>query len=205
MYQNISKKVYLSRGKFEKARRSEAGLEMLDDYFIRNGYSIIYPEKLALSTLIKAIRRADIVAAESGTCAHNFLFCNEGQKVTVIERQVYVNDAQTAIDRVRCLHATYVEAALTIQPVCHGQGPFILAFTPFFEAYSKDRNEVPPERRYLSSTYLKTLLQKYRQMKKYIQDDELLNPRTTKLFEESKKMTRKLLTDGLLTDCKIDE
>ena len=202
-----SKKIYLSRHRFMKAVQSESGLDMLEDYFSGNGYKILFPECQPLTETICAIREADAVASESGSCAHNFLFCREGQKVTVIERQAFINDAQASIDRVRRLNTTYVEAALTIAKIYHGKGPFLIAYTPYFRNYAEYLGELPPNDRYLSMEYLKTLEAEYHSMQKRIPKDHpgCNDSRAEELLEHSMKMTEDILKYGLHTHCEADK
>ena len=198
---------FFSDDRFMKAVQSESGLDMLEDYFSGNGYKILFPECQPLTETICAIREADAVASESGSCAHNFLFCREGQKVTVIERQAFINDAQASIDRVRRLNTTYVEAALTIAKIYHGKGPFLIAYTPYFRNYAEYLGELPPNDRYLSMEYLKTLEAEYHSMQKRIPKDHpgCNDSRAEELLEHSMKMTEDILKYGLHTHCEADK
>jgi hypothetical protein len=154
-------KIFLSRSSFEKARRTEVGLDMLDNYFMRNGYEIIHPECLSLVDLIIKIYFSTQCTAESGSVAHNFLFCHSEQNTVVIERQTIVNDAQTSIDRVRELNTKYIDGHLTIFPIYTGAGPFFLYHTPCFEKYTDDMGYLSPLPKYKSTIYLKKYLEHY--------------------------------------------
>lgn len=155
------KKIYLSRGKFEKALDTESGLDMLDNYFSKNGYEIVYPEEVHLTDLIVKLRNAEECAAESGTVAHNFLFCCDNQSVIIVERQMLVNDAQASIDYVRSLHTTYIDGHLTIYPVMPGSGPYFLYYTRQFADFTANRKYSPPDAKYVSDKYLRNCLKKY--------------------------------------------
>ena len=92
-------RVYLSRRHvYDKKhfyggeRYREYGLDMLDDYFTRNGFRIVYPERLSLPELIVLLRNAKTVASESGSCAHNLLFLPTGASDIIIERHALGND-----------------------------------------------------------------------------------------------------------------
>ena len=113
---------------------------------------------MSLAELIVRLQAADECASESGTAAHNFLFCRTGQRVMIMERQTVVNDAQTSIGQVRALHTTYVDSHLTVKPIYTGAGPFFLYYTPWMELLSEDRGYSPPEQRFRSRTYIEKCL-----------------------------------------------
>lgn len=77
-------KVYFSRSRWGKA---EFGLDMMDDFFAKNGFQIIYPETLTLTQMIFIIQKADTLAAVSGTAAHNILFGKDGQELIINDLQ----------------------------------------------------------------------------------------------------------------------
>lgn len=154
-------KIYLSRGQFKKALEAEAGLDMLDDYFQRNGFKVVYPEKISLGEMILAIRNARVCAAESGTVPHNMLFAEDGQNLIIVERQSIVTEIQTDVDRMKDLDVTYIDAHYTIYPVSGGYGPYILAFNRWLKQYSLDQGYLPPSKVYLSKKYLKACFRQY--------------------------------------------
>lgn len=41
-------RLFFSRGNFQKAKETEIGLDMLDNFFENNGFTVLYPEKLSL-------------------------------------------------------------------------------------------------------------------------------------------------------------
>ena len=157
-------KVFLSRSKLVRAHSIECGLEMLDSYFANNGFCILYPEKLSLTELIGYLRNASVCAAESGTLPHNFLFCQDGKKVYVIERQTTINEIQANIDIIKTLDITYIDGHLTIYPGSAGYGPFFLAYNEPFKRFSYENNYLPPDQKYLTERVLKKNLQKYFKM-----------------------------------------
>ena len=159
--EKVSGKIYLSRGRFRKALQAETGLDMLDDYFARNGFELLYPEKTSLSEMICCIRNADICAAESGTVPHNMLFARDEQKLVIIERQSIVTEIQADIDRIKDLDVTYIDGHYTIYPVSAGYGPYMLAFNRWLKQYSLDHGYLPPAEEYLSENYLRTCFQQY--------------------------------------------
>ena len=158
-------RVFLSRSKLEKARKNEIGIDLLDDYFQRNGYEILYPESLSLTDMIGYLNRASVCAAESGTLPHNFLFCSDGKQVEIMERQTTINEIQTNIDQIKSLNVTYVDAHFTIYPTLAGWGPYFIAYTKQFSAFTKSRGYSPPDERFLTEKAIKKNLLSY--MKEY--------------------------------------
>ena len=151
-------KIYLSRGQFGKALEAEAGL---DNYFDRNGFAVLYPEKLSLGEMIFYIRNAKVCAAESGTVPHNMLFAADEQKLVIIERQSTITEIQADVDRIKNLDVTYIDAHYTIYPVSAGFGPYILAYNQWLELYSTDYGFLPPDKKYLTPRYLKACFSQY--------------------------------------------
>lgn len=148
----FSKKLFLSRSCFERARESEAGLDMLQNYFEKNGYEVIYPENVPLSKLIHKLQSAQECASESGTAAHNFLFCKTGQDVIVAERQSVVNEAQVSIDITRRLNTVYVDSHLTLD---YKTQPCFLYYTSYMQRITMDRGYLPPDPSFISIEYLR--------------------------------------------------
>lgn len=193
-----SDKIFLSRSKFNKARKTEVGLAMLDDYFIRNGYEIICPECISLSELILKIHSAKQCVAESGSVAHNFLFCQNEKETVVMERQTFVNDAQTSIDCVRKLKTKYVDSHLTIFPIYTGAGPFFLYYTSCFKEYTYDMGYLNPSPEYTTSTYLGKCLGNYIEMYKEIYERNLP-------FKGNEERFSELLNEAYLETCCVME
>ncbi len=163
-----SEKVFFSRSRFQKARKYEAGLDMLDDYFKRNGYEIIYPEQLSLEEMICKIRSAKWCASESGSTPHNMLFAADGQKLIVIERQSVINHVQSEIDKLKALDVIYIDGHFTVYPVPAGGGPFFLAYNDLFRQFTKDMNYCDPDSRFTSEAYIRKCVKQY--MKAYRKD-----------------------------------
>lgn len=110
-------KIYYSRSQFKKGMPFESGFDTLDDFFRRNGYTILYPEKVPLGRMISYIRNADVVASLSGSLPHNMLFARPGQKLEIVERLTINVDNQVGINRIMDLDVTYIDAHIPIYPV----------------------------------------------------------------------------------------
>lgn len=163
-----AEKVFFSRSHFPKAQMYEAGLGLLDNYFAKNGYLVVYPEQLGLAEMISIIRRAKLCSSESGSTPHNMLFAEDGQKLIIIERQSVINNVQSDIDVVRKLDVTYVDGHYTIYPVPTGGGPFFLAYNSWFRMFSHDMGYCDPDEQFISEKYIRKCLNHY--MKVYRKD-----------------------------------
>lgn len=159
--ENSYDKIFLSRSQFKKAQEAEAGLEFLDNYFEKNGYKVIYPEKISLSKLIFLLQNAKEIATESGTTPHNILFGYDGQKIVIVERQTIFNAVQANIDCIRKLNVTYIDGHYTIYPVTAGYGPYILAYNELFKKFSADNGYVSPDEYFSGERYLKKCVKQY--------------------------------------------
>ena len=159
MYDGCPEKIFLSRRFF--AEKTEVGVDMLDDFFLRNDYYVLYPEKVSLSELICFLDCAKICAAESGTLPHNFLFANDEKKIIIIERQDTINEIQVDVDKIKQLQVTYIDGFYTIYPVGAGYGPYYLAYNEYMCKYAQDNALLAPSPQYLLEKYTRTCVAKY--------------------------------------------
>lgn len=158
-------KIYFSRSQFAKGQQFEFGFSSLDNFFEKNGYTILYPEKVPLSRMIHYIRSANTVASLSGSLPHNMLFANNGQHIEIIERLVISDDNQTDVNRLRELHVTYVDANIPIYTIDF-VGPFIMGYTPELQRFANDNGYAAPDSQYLTKKHYKSCFRKY--VKSYI-------------------------------------
>ncbi len=162
-----SERIFLSRSRFKKARRTEAGIDMLDNFFEKNGYKIIFPELLSLSELICYLQNANECACASGTLPHNILFAKDDIHLTVVERQPVLNIAQCSIDFICNISVSYIDGFYSIFPVSHGFGPYFFAYNKYFKRFAEDTKLTPPDTEYKSECYLKKCLRLFFKVYKY--------------------------------------
>ena len=153
-------KIYFSRSQFQKGQPFEFGFDALDNFFAKNGYTILYPEKVPLSRMIHYIRSCQVVATLSGSLPHNMLFGRSGQKVEIIERLVISDDNQTDVNRMRDLDVVYVDANIPVYTIDF-VGPFIMGYTPELQRFAQDRGCQPPDERYLTKKHYKSCFVRY--------------------------------------------
>lgn len=158
-------KIYFTRSALENVSRKEYGLDMLDNYYEKNGYLVVSPEKLSLSHLIFLLRNAQTCASLSGTLPHNLLFAEDGKELVVIERNILNNEIQVDINRMKKLSVIYIDANIGVYPINLGYGPFIMTYHGRLEQFSKDYGYIPPDDKYLTKKYLDSCFKRY--MKEY--------------------------------------
>ncbi|MCD8026989.1 MAG: glycosyltransferase family 61 protein, partial [Clostridiales bacterium] len=152
-------RIFFTRSQLKGASKSEFGLDMLDDYFRKNGFEIIAPERISLSKMIFLIRNAEVCASISGTLAHNMIFANDQQHLIIIERGVRTTYYQMGINHLRCLKITYIDANFCFYPLYHS--PFVFAYIGKLEEFTKDNAYLPADEKYYSKKYLKKLFKDY--------------------------------------------
>ncbi len=157
-------KIYYSRSQLAKGLPFEFGFDALDNFFEKNGYSILYPEKVPLGQMIHYIRNAQVVASLSGSLPHNMLFANNGQRLEIVERLVISDDNQTDVNRMRQLQVTYIDANIPLYTIDF-VGPFIMGYTPELQKFAADQEYLPPDDHYLTEKHYKNCFVKY--MKAY--------------------------------------
>lgn len=135
-------RIYFTRSGLSKAGCNEFGHKYLDDFFSRNGYKLLMPERLKLHEMIWYIQHADVCACPSGTPPHNMLFAREGQKVLIMEKTCVVNEIQVDINRIKKLDVTYIDSNINILPVDMGGGPFILCYNNLLDRFAAENGYI---------------------------------------------------------------
>lgn len=104
-------KVFLSRTRFRNSKRDSINTELLDAFFLSNGYHVLSPEQLSLTVLIHILHKASSIATVSGTLAHNFVFATdpEDKDFIIIERHGWINDFQLGLDKMMGIHPVHVD------------------------------------------------------------------------------------------------
>ena len=109
-----AKRIYLSRRKCKI--RFIVGEDKLEKVFKKNGFTVIYPERLSLKKLISVISDAEYIAGLSGSALHNAVFCSNKPKLIILNRSAAFNDAQALINQAMNLDAIYADANLNYLP-----------------------------------------------------------------------------------------
>lgn len=190
-------RIFLSRSSYPKACDTEVGLDYLDHYFIKNGYKILFPENEKLGRLICMINQATCLAAESGTIAHNMLFCVNAQNTIIIERQCSINDAQISIDLVQSLHTTYVDGNIMLHPVSMGGGPFFLYYTSEMSRMTKELSLDQPNTHYTQDEYVYKCLKRYSEIYHATQKSRScdITQKNIQVFNEAQKESIEIISN----------
>lgn len=158
-----NERIFFTRSKLNKVANTEFGLDMLDDFFEKNNFKIISPEKISLSEMIFYIRNAQTCASVSGSLPHNMLFGADNQRLIIVERNIYNNEIQVDVNRIKKLNTIYIDSNIAIYPVNLGYGPFILSYKGMLERFANDNNMKAPDEKYYTQKCLKHNFKKYMQ------------------------------------------
>lgn len=153
-------KIYYSRSLFAKGIPFEFGFDALDNFFEKNGYKVLYPEKVPLGQMVHYIRNSKVVASLSGSLPHNMLFARNGQKVEIVERLVISDDNQTDVNRMRELDVVYIDANIPVYTIDF-VGPFIMGYTKELKQFAEDNGYLPPDGQYLTQKHYKKCFVRY--------------------------------------------
>ena len=130
MYDAIAKNVKPLREKYEKIYVSRTAMQTRRTYgegvvqkiFEKNGYKIIWPEKLPLSQQIALVKNARVLAGCAGTALHLALFMKSGGVVVQIKRnrQAKCNaDIQNLINDTKGLNGVFISGSVEKKPTDH--------------------------------------------------------------------------------------
>lgn len=114
------RRVYLSRCALPV--RTVFGEEKIQSIFAKNGFEIVYPEKLPLEEQGRLIAETDVLAGCAGTALHLALFMKPGGTVIQIKRNSKVGDnlpAQNLINNTKHLNGVFVQASTETVPTEH--------------------------------------------------------------------------------------
>ena len=134
----VYKKVYFSRRKFGKARKSEFGEEILLNLFKKNRFKMISPERCTLDEQIAIIRNASCVAGIIGTITHNLLFAQPEKQMLIINKTHNFNIIQRDMNQICRADAIYIDAYLAKFGVGIGDGPFLLYYSEPLDKFVRD-------------------------------------------------------------------
>lgn len=90
---NTPKLVYVSRGQLKGHEGGILGESILEDYFMKSGYYIMYPEKMSIEEQLSLYTNAEKIIFADGSAFHLFvLVSNPNQKVFCIWRRKIHHD-----------------------------------------------------------------------------------------------------------------
>lgn len=159
-----SDKIFFTRSRLTKSKSMESGVDMLDDFFAKNGFKVIAPETVSLDEMVLYMDNADTIACISGTLPHNLLFAKEqaiSKKLIILERNALFNFFQPDTDKMLNCNITYIDANISLYPVLLSNGPFIFAWNDYLKRFSEDNHMVTPDDCFIDEANKKNLLKKY--------------------------------------------
>lgn len=130
-------KIYLSRSQFGHCK--VYGEELLEDTFRKNGYKILYPEKLSIEEQIAYMKGCKYLAGVVGSAMHNVVFAQDGINCFCFNRSPHFADNQKMLNDVRKSNSIYVDAFVDVVPTHFCTNPFLIGINEcllkFFEDY----------------------------------------------------------------------
>lgn len=83
---DIYKNVYLSQTQYKVSHRY--GETIIERIFRKNGYQVIYPEKMSLKVQVVVYSNADEIVCTNGTLAHNGVWMKPQKELVILNRFV---------------------------------------------------------------------------------------------------------------------
>lgn len=134
--------VFFSKRKCVISIESNLNEKFVDKFFEKNGYKILYPEKLSLIDTIGIMQNAKSFCALSSSLAHNQLFGHANQTMISVEKQAFFNPYQIFVANITGCECVFIDACRSIFAVC-AAGPFIFDYTNYLDKYVRDNNLKP--------------------------------------------------------------
>lgn len=104
-------KIYLSRIAFNSLKDfNEKDIEKL---FQKQGFTIIYPERLDFLTELAILQNCKLFASTDGSIAHNLLFCKDGTPAIICRKSRHFTVHQLLTNVLKNLNVTYIDAAFS--------------------------------------------------------------------------------------------
>lgn len=147
---NPYEKIYFSRILFGAASKREIGEKAIQDSFEKNGFKVLYPEKLRLEEMVYYMHTANTVACISGTITHNILFCgNNKLKWINLNKShfplVYQYTINDMVENGVMVHIDVYNEPIHGFPVSLGPGPFWYKITDELKKFFDDFGMINPE------------------------------------------------------------
>lgn len=133
------KKVYFTRTKIKK-RSPVWGEKLIERIFNKNGYKVFSPERLSLRQQISIMKGCESFASLSGSANHNLLFSENNINVTILNRNFEPDFCHFIVDFSKKHKVTYIDISLSLLPVTHVNGPWIVGFTEELNKFLIENN-----------------------------------------------------------------
>lgn len=137
-----NRKVFFTRRYIKDGAKNEINLKKLEKVFEQNGFEIIAPEKLSMTSLIRTLSETSILASPSGSTAHNIVFTkwDSDRQFFILERHGWNNTFQANINKMLNIKAVHIDAFWMPRLSSSQDFVFFYGFTPqlirFFKIYN---------------------------------------------------------------------
>lgn len=146
-------KIYFSRTGIPQKWQRDTGEKRIEKVFQRLGYTIFYPERLTFDRQLQLLFNCESFAATEGSISHNALFLKEGAELICIRKSDYLNTYQFAINQLKKLSVTLIDANETLKSITPWFGPFFLYNSRQLQRYTKSPFSFFPVLDYLRYLY----------------------------------------------------
>ena len=154
-------KVYFSRTKFVLWK--DFNEMTLENYFKKQGFTIIHPEKLHFQEELAILQHCQIFAATDGSIAHNLFFCQNVQTALILRKCRQITSHQITINSLKPdANIVYIDASFS--PFANRSrewhnGPFFMYESNFLRAYFNEAPKMFPFWQFLK--FLKWIYRAY--------------------------------------------
>lgn len=139
--EEIYDKIYVSRTQLNDAHKT-LGEEKVQSVFAKNGFKVIYPEKLPLQSQIALIKNCKILAGCAGTALHLALFMKKGGTVISIKRNrrpACNAMIQNNVNNTKQLDGVFISGSVELHKTFHStQAPQIIGINKYLRQFFQD-------------------------------------------------------------------
>lgn len=138
-------KIYWTRTKLRKAKRTEIGEKQIEQLFKANGYKILSPERLSLLEQVYYFSTCPKMAGISGSIPHNLVFSGSHTEMIIINRTYRINVNQFPINEMCGGKIIYIDAHASFFPNSADKGPFWIVYNENIEKFALDNRFAIPQ------------------------------------------------------------
>lgn len=139
--EEICDKIYVSRAQLDKLHKT-LGEEKVQSVFEKNGFKIIYPEKLPLASQIALVKNCKVLAGCAGTALHLALFMKKGGTVISIKRNrrpACNAMIQNNVNNTKQLDGVFISGSVELHKTFHStQAPQIIGINKYLRQFFQD-------------------------------------------------------------------
>ncbi|MBN1601404.1 MAG: glycosyltransferase family 61 protein [Chitinispirillaceae bacterium] len=138
-------KVYFTRKKLLNAKNSEFGEREIENFFRKNGYKVLSPERCTVEKQIAIFHSCSTIVSLSGTIPHNIVFGNSKTNLIIINKVQRINTIQLILNQAVGCTTTYIDGFVALLPVSPGNGPFWLQVNNNLSTFAMDNDMKIPK------------------------------------------------------------